>query len=188
MSSTLGREPRDGEPRRCRGTSSIPTVVIALVLLASSALHAQNVPLEYRVKAAYLFNFAKFIEWPNEPGPLTICVAGRNVFGDVLSETVKGETINGRPLAVRVLLEPEPGCHITFVPRGAAAPAYLRAARGFPELTVGESPDFIAQGGIVNFVVEGGSVRFEIDTAAAEHSGLRISSRLLRLARDPGGL
>jgi hypothetical protein len=162
--------------------------VLALVLLTSSVLHAQTVPLEYRVKAAYLFNFAKFIEWPVEPGPLTICVAGRNVFGDVLSDTVKGEAIDGRPLVVRVLLEPEPGCHITFVPRGAAAPAYLRAARSFPELTVGEAPDFIAQGGIINFVIESGSVRFEIDTAAAERSGLRISSRLLRLARGPGGL
>src|ERR1700752_5138115 len=132
------------------------TIVLTLLLLASSVLYGQDVPLEYRVKAAYLFNFAKFIEWPTEPGPLTICVAGRNVFGDVLSDTVKGETINGRPIVVRVLLEPEPGCHITFVPRGAAAPAYLRAARSLPELTVGESPAFIARGGIVNFVVEGG--------------------------------
>src|SRR5262245_34871882 len=143
MRITPGRGPRDSEPRPCLGFRPMPAIVMALVLLASSVLHAQTVPLEYRVKAAYLFNFAKFIEWPVEPGPLTICVAGRNVFGDVLSDTVKGETINGRPLVVRVLLEPEPGCHITFVPRGAAAPAYLRAARSFPELTVGESADFI---------------------------------------------
>ncbi|HEY6361355.1 MAG TPA: YfiR family protein [Vicinamibacterales bacterium] len=171
-----------------RGFDAMGATVVALMLAASSVLLGQDVPLEYRVKAAYLVNFTKFIDWPKEPGPLTICVAGRNVFGDVLSDTIRGETINGRPLAVRVLLEPEPGCHVTFVPRGAAAPAYLRAARSFPELTVGESPDFIAQGGIVNFVVEGGSVRFEIDANAAERSGLRISSRLLQLARDPGGL
>ena len=158
--------------------------VLSLLLAAFTALQAQEVPLEYRVKAAYLFNFAKFVDWPREPGPLTICVAGRNVFGNALSDTVRGETINGRPLTVRVILEPEPGCHITFVPRGAAAPAYLRAARSFPELTVGESPDFIAQGGIVNFVLDAGNVRFEIDAEAAERSGLRISSRLLRLARD----
>jgi hypothetical protein len=167
----------------------VKRLVLALVLLSSSILHAQEVPLEYRVKAAFLFNFAKFVQWPAaaDLGPIQICVAGRNVFGDALVETVRGETINGRPLAVRVILEPEPGCHIIFVPRGAATTAYLRAARSSPSLTVGETSEFIAMGGIVNFTVEGTSVRFEIDPEAAERAGLRISSRLLRLARLPGG-
>jgi YfiR/HmsC-like len=164
-------------------------LALVLALAASAALQAQEIPLEYRVKAAFLFNFAKFIEWPadSDSGPLQICVAGRNVFGDALVDTVRGENINGRPLAVRVILEPEPGCHIIFVPRGATTAAYLRAARSSPSLTVGEMPDFIAQGGIVNFTLEGTSVRFEIDAEAAERVGLRISSRLLRLARSPGG-
>jgi hypothetical protein len=162
--------------------------LLALALLSPAVLHAQEVPLEYRVKAAFLFNFAKFVEWPPaaDAGPLQICVAGRNVFGDALAETVRGENIHGRPLAIRVILEPEPGCHIIFVPRGAATAAYLRSARSSPSLTVGETPDFIAMGGIVNFVQEGTSVRFEIDPDAAERVGLRISSRLLRLARLPG--
>jgi hypothetical protein len=164
-------------------------LALALVL-ASAILQGQDVPLEYRVKAAFLFNFAKFVAWPadTDGGPLTICVAGRNVFGETLVDTVRGESINGRPLDVRVLLEPEPGCHIIFVPRGAATAAYLRAFRSTPVLTVGESPDFISQGGIVNFTLEGTSVRFEIDPEAAERAGLRISSRLLRLARTPGGV
>ena len=166
-------------------------VALALVLslLPSAIPWAQEVPLEYRVKAAFLFNFAKFVEWPAaaDAGPLQICVAGRNVFGEALVETVRGENINGRPLAIRVILEPEPGCHIIFVPRGAATTAYLRAARGTPSLTVGEMPDFISMGGMVNFTFEGTSVRFEIDSEAAERAGLRISSRLLRLARSPGG-
>jgi YfiR/HmsC-like len=165
-------------------------LALILALASSAILRGQEVPLEYQVKAAFLFNFAKFVEWPPEApaGPLQICVAGRNVFGDALVETVRGETINGRPLAVRVILEPEPGCHIIFVPRGAAAAAYLRAAGSSPSLTVGESPEFISQGGIVNFRLEGTSVRFEIDPEAAERAGLRISSRLLRLARAPGGV
>lgn len=164
-------------------------LALAVVLASSAILQGQDIPLEYRVKAAFLFNFAKFVEWPAETadGPLTICVAGRNVFGDALVDTVRGETINGRLLAVRVLLEPEAGCHMIFVPRGAATAAYLRTARSSPSLTVGESPDFIAQGGIVNFTLDGTSVRFEIDPEAAERVGLRISSRLLRLARAPGG-
>jgi len=164
-------------------------IIFAIVLVASAAARAQDVPLEYRVKAAYLFNFAKFVEWPAPAatGPIAICVAGRNVFGDALAETVRGEAIDGRPFAVRVILEPEPGCHIIFVPRGAATAAYLRAVRTSPALTVGESADFIEQGGIVNFTLEGANVRFEIDPQAAERAGLRISSRLLRLARGPGG-
>ena len=164
-------------------------LTFAIVLVASAAAGAQDVPLEYRVKAAYLFNFAKFVEWPAAAAadPITICVAGRNVFGEALSETIRGETINGRALAVRVIIEPEAGCQIVFVPRGAAASAYLGAARTSPSLTVGESPDFIEQGGIVNFTLEGANVRFQIDAGAAERAGLRISSRLLRLAREPGG-
>ena len=165
------------------------TLALVLALVSSTILQAQEVPLEYRVKAAFLFNFAKFVEWPAaaDAGPLQICVAGRNVFGEALVDTIRGENINGRPLAVRVILEPEPGCHIIFVPRGAATTAYLRAAKSSPALTVGETPDFITQGGIVNFTQDGTSVRFEIDAEAAERAGLRISSRLLRLARTPGG-
>jgi hypothetical protein len=151
-------------------------------------LLAQEVSLEYRVKAAYLFNFVKFVEWPQaaRSGPLTICVAGRDVLGDVLDRTVEGETVNGRPIVARRILEPTPDCHVVFVPRGAAAQAYLRPAQGAPVLTVGETPDFIENGGIVNFVLEGTNVRFEMNPAAADRVGIRISSRLLRLARVPG--
>jgi hypothetical protein len=148
-------------------------------------LFAKEVSLEYQVKAVYLFNFAKFVEWPAEAqaGPLTICVAGQNPFGDALDEALRGESVNNRSLTARVIPGPEPGCHVIFVPRGAATTAYLRAARGAPTLTVGETPDFLAQGGIINFILEGGKVRFQIDSKAAERADLRISSHLLRLAR-----
>jgi hypothetical protein len=150
-------------------------------------VHSGEVPLEYHVKAVYLFNFAKFIEWPSgaQTGPLTICVAGQNPFGELLDETLRGETVNDRPLAARVIPEPGPGCHIIFVPQGIATSAYLRAARGSPTLTVGEAPDFISQGGIIRFILEEGKVRFQIDPKAAERADLRISSHLLRLARPP---
>ena len=159
--------------------------VLLITPILSLSLHAQEPTLEYRVKAAYLFNFVKFVEWPPEAagGPLTICVAGRNPFGSVLSETIRGETVNGRPLVSRVILEPEPGCDVLFIPRGAAAPAYLRAARGTATLTIGEEPEIIARGGIISLDLEGTSVRFTINPAAAERGGLRLSSRLLQLAR-----
>lgn len=166
----------------------LAVISVSLLPLLPAQPSAQDVPLEYLVKAAYLFNFAKFVEWPGgaATGPVTFCVAGRDVFGSVLAETIRGEAIGGRALATRVILEPEPGCHVLFVPRGAAAGAYLRAAGGTPTLTVGEQADFLAQGGIVNFLIDGTNVRFEIDAEAAARAGLRISSRLLRLAREPG--
>lgn len=164
-----------------------------LALLAGMAMWpaaagAQEVTLEYSVKAAYLYNFVKFVEWPGPvqaDRPLTICVAAHNPFGSVLSETVQGERVGDRPIALRVILEPEPGCDVLFLPRDAAAPAYLRAVQSLPVLTVGETGDFIEKGGIINFVREGGNIRFEIDQDAAQHAGLRISSRLLRLGRVP---
>jgi len=148
---------------------------------------AQDVSLEYQVKAAYLFNFVKFVEWRAGRGnsPISICIAGRNPFGDVLADTIRGETINGRPLQARTILEPDAACNVVFVVQGAAAAAYLRSARGMPVLTVGESKDFIEQGGIIQFFIDQGKVRFEIDAEAAERADLHISSRLLRLGRDP---
>ena len=161
--------------------------LLAVVGAHAALLPAQGVSEEYRVKAAFLYNFLKFVEWPADlaSGPLTICVAGRNPFGTMLHNLVRDELINGRPIDARVILEPEPGCHVIFVPDGAASGAYLRAGRGTAALTVGESPTFLDQGGIANFYVDRGNVRFEINPAAAERAGIRISSRLLQLARIP---
>jgi hypothetical protein len=161
--------------------------VLVLLVTGAAALRAQDTTLEYRVKAAYLNNFLKFVEWPAVPGdgPVTICVAGRNPFGGALAATIDGEQVAGRPVTARTITTPGPGCHLLFVPEGAPAADYLRAAQGSPTLTVGESPDFIRRGGMINFVREGPNIRFEIDAAAAERAGLRISSRLLRLARMP---
>src|SRR5439155_1062756 len=99
-----------------------------------ASLFAKEVSLEYQVKAVYLFNFARFVEWPPEAqsGPLTICVAGQNPFGAVLDETLRGESVNNRPLTARVIPGPEPGCHVIFGPQGAPTTAYLRAARAAP--------------------------------------------------------
>jgi uncharacterized protein DUF4154 len=158
------------------------------VWAAMTPLAAQEqTSLEYQVKAAYLYNFVKFIEWPDatRQGPLTICIAENNPFGKALDDLVRGESIDGRAIAARVVSAPQPDCHVVFVPRGVAAGEYLRTARNAPVLTVGESADFVAQGGIINFVRDAGMIRFEIDQDAARRAGLQISSRLLRLAREP---
>jgi len=182
---------RNGRRARRCGVFFASLVALALPIAVSppASLIAKEVPLEYQVKAVYLFNFAKFVEWPPDapPGPLAICVAGMNPFGDVLDETLRGETVNDRPLNWRVIPGPEPGCHVIFVPHGAAAAAYLQAARSTPTLTVGETPEFLSQGGIINFILEAGKVRFQINPNAAERAELRISSHLLRLARASGG-
>ena len=172
---------------KCHRFSAGALSIGVLWVLSGVRFQATEVSLEYQVKAVYLFNFAKFIEWPAEapPGPITICVASQNPFGDVLEETLRGEMVNGRPLAMRVIPGPEPGCHVVFVPQGAATATYLRAVEGSPTLTVGETPDFLSQGGIISFILEGGKVRFQIDSKAAERADLRISSHLLRLARPP---
>ena len=160
------------------------TIVLGLAALAGPVAAQQDVTTEYRVKATYLFNFVKFVEWPEKTAmPLLICVAGRNPLGTTLEETIRGESINGRPLATELILDPDPRCDVVFVPRGATATAYLRAARGTPTLTVGEDPDFLTQGGIIAFYLDRANVRFSINPAAAERAMLRISSRLLALAR-----
>lgn len=162
---------------------TIPWLIAFAVLSAS--LRAQgDVSVEYQVKAEHLHNFVKFVEWPEKTtDPLLICVAGRNPFGPLLEETVRNETVNGRPLHTRVILEPDQECDVVFVPRGAATSAYLRASSGRPVLTVGEEGDFIAQGGIISMYLDPPNVKFTINPSAANRVNLRISSRLLQLAR-----
>lgn len=162
-------------------------VLLAALVGAAAQLRAQSAALEYQVKAAYLFNFIKFVDWPASAasGPLTICVARPDPFGTALTDIVQGESIGGRATVVRSIGQPDPACHVVFVPRSTAAATYLAAARNVPVLTVGETPHFGEDGGIIDFVLDGGMVRFEINQDAAKLAGLTISSRLLRLARTP---
>lgn len=168
-----------------RAARTIAVLLAAALVCGAAATGAQEVALEYRVKAAYLFNFTKFVDWPADPAgatPLTICVASPNPFGSVLAETIREERVNERPLQARTVRDAS-GCHVLFVPRGVPHQPYLRAARGQPILTVGETPAFLRDGGIISFVVEENKVRFDIGREAAARANLTISSRLLRLAR-----
>lgn len=148
--------------------------------------------LEYQVKAAFLYNFAKFVEWPADAfegagGAVILCVMGDDPFGDSLGNVVRGESLNGRRLAVHRTrdLSDLHACHVVFVPRSERSrqERILDALRHRGVLTVGESDGFLTGGGMIRFVLEQNKVRFDINLEAAEESGLKLSSRLLRLAR-----
>jgi hypothetical protein len=163
-------------------------LVIAALLITTNAT-AQTVD-EYRVKAAFVFNFAKFIQWPTEAfktpsDPLVICVVGQDQMADSLRETVNGNAIDGRPVIIRqIAIGQGPcDCHILFV--GASA---MKGFRSHPKeltgvLTIGETPGFAGDGGAINLKLEAGRVRFEINIAEAERQQLHISSKLLSLAQ-----
>jgi hypothetical protein len=167
-------------------------LLVALVFVLSGAaiatpgpVRAQPVASEYEVKAVFLYQFARFVEWPDQmDGPLHFCIAGVDVFDGALHDTLQGETIDGRPLAARQILAPEPGCHVLFIPDRSSGPIYLRAARQIPVLTVGEAPNFLDEGGIIRLFLDGSNIRFEVNLAAADQAGLRLSARLVQLARN----
>lgn len=161
-----------------------------LLLLAVPALLGAQTASEYDVKAAFLYNFTKFVDWPPDafpdPSSLKICVLGDNPFGNSL-QTVAGELVGNRKLTVMrtdSLAKPA-GCQVLFISRSERehVPQILAAVKGSPVLTVGDTKGFADDGVIINFVPEGSKVRFEINTDSAERARLRISSKLLQLAK-----
>jgi len=160
------------------------------ILLGIFPSTAHDRPVEYQVKAAFLYNFAKFIEWPNQAFPardsaFTICLADDS-FHTAVEKAVQGEVWNGRPLSVKQIDSGGDvrGCQVVYISRSAAQKSMeiLMAAANAPVLTVGETADFIAAGGIIRFTESGHRIRFEINPDAADRASLRVSSRLLRLA------
>jgi hypothetical protein len=159
------------------------------ILLATAACGQAADP--YRVKAAFLYNFAKFVEWPADAfkspaGPIVICVVGKNPFGDVLDEAIHGQAAQGKPFAVRQISDAAQmrTCHILFVSSSERKrlPSIFQEIKNCAVLTVGESDNFTAEGGIVNFRIEQGSIRLQINPDAATRQQLHISSKLLSLA------
>lgn len=170
----------------------VAAVFAVLVVLPRPAAAQRTV--ENDVKAAYLFNFTKFVRWPADGAAadqFRICVVGDQAFAISLDAIIKGESAAGRPL-VRV----EPGsvdaardCQILFIGKDARehGARLLAAVRELPVLTVGDAPTFLDQGGAIRFVRAGERLRFDVNTGAAARAGLEISSKLLRVARDVGG-
>jgi len=158
------------------------------------AASADSLPVsEYHVKAAFLYNFPKFVEWPDEVKGLpedliTVGVLGEDPFGSVLEQTLEGKTARGRKF--RVLRFPGVDdlrlCHVLFVnlPDPRQVETVLDALSNLPALTVGEGREFISQGGMIGLFLEGNKIRFEINAAAARRAGLEIRAPLLQLARS----
>ncbi|HXG66695.1 MAG TPA: YfiR family protein [Blastocatellia bacterium] len=147
---------------------------------------------EYEIKAAYLYNFAKFIDWPAEVfpyanAPIVIGVVGDDPFGHVLDQVINGKTVNGRPLTVRRLAAGQDlrACHILFISSSeeSRAAQIVGSLQGASVLTVGDMSRFIHLGGMIRFALTGNNVRFEIHVGRAERARLRLSSRLLSVAK-----
>ena len=149
-------------------------------------------PTDYQVKAAYLYNFGKFVSWPPKPDsstpskPFNLCVLGKDPFGSTLDSTVADESIDGRTVIVSRLskVQDSTPCSIVFVSHSEAGhlKAILEALRSSNALTVSDIPGFSDQGGMIEFVVSENRVRFEVNLLAAQHAGLALSSELLKVA------
>ena len=170
-----------------------PILCLGLIwLLALGGGRAQeSAPTEYQLKAAFLLNFAKFVEWPpaafaEATSPIVLGVLGNNPFGDVLERTVQDKAINSRSVLVKPFRSSveSTNCQILFISTSEKArlPEILASLRGASVLTVGEMDGFTEAGGIINFVRQGNKIRFQINESAAKKAGLKISSKLLSLA------
>lgn len=164
--------------------------LVVFAALCSGSAQAQLAD-EYEVKAAFLFNFGEFIEWPMESAsaaaPFRICVLGEDPFRENLRSSAGKRRIKGRDVEVlRPAASSEArGCQIVFISGSErrALRDILDSLRGSSVLTVGDMGGFAQSGGMIQLTVEEGRVRFEVNAEAAERAGLRISSRLLGLAR-----
>ena len=146
---------------------------------------------EADLKAAFLFNFAQFVEWPASAhaqtnSPFVIGVLGTNPFGKTLEELVQGESIQGHPIAVRQFSSTDSIglCHILFISASESSRLgeILQDLRNRPILTVGDMEAFARGGGMIRFITVQNRIRFRINLAAVREAGLTISSKLLRLA------
>lgn len=189
-SRTKSRSARPGLPAR------IPIAVILVGVLSGIFCRliaqpaGQQQPLEYQVKAAFLLNFTKFIDWPHpetpdRDSPFGICVLGDDPFGTVLDQIVEGETVQGRKLVVQRVMRPAPAsCRVLFISQSEKDVPGMLAELSGAVLTVSEGAGFLREGGMIGFVIDNHRVRFNINLAAADKAGLKISSKLLNVARS----
>ncbi|WP_300451441.1 YfiR family protein [Accumulibacter sp.] len=174
---------------RCR----TPLLAVALALVAGwpGQACAQSAPAEENtLKAAFVYNFAKYTDWPDElwsrSPTLRVCTVGeRGGFAQAVAALANKPAVRGKEVEVRQLARPEEasGCHFLVVAGRARMAEWTRAVRLAPVLTVGDAEGFATSGGIIGLYAEGDRLRFEINQEAAQRAGLKLSSQLLKLAR-----
>lgn len=175
------------KPHRRPRRPYLAAIPIAIFWCTAIRLPAQPPSLEYAVKASYLYKFSPFLTWPPQTfpapaSPFNLCLIGDDPFGEVLDDAVRGQKVDGHPIAVKRLstMAAAAGCHILSIGRSAPQGAAASLA-GQPVVTVTDKSRGV-EGGMIEFVMQGGRVRFEIDEAAAKAGGITISSKLLALA------
>ena len=165
--------------------------LLLFCLFFSLSCFAQSQPTEYQIKAAFLFNFAKFIEWPPNAfpktnSPIVIGVLGKNVFGTDLKTTIRDKTVNNRRFQFEeyTSVAQATNCQILFISPSEKdnLPGIIEGLHNASVLTVSETDEFIQAGGMINFILQDNKVRFQISDDAAKKAGLKISAKLLTLA------
>jgi YfiR/HmsC-like len=182
--------------QRTRRTGIILAVLVCAHIVAAPIARAQDALSEYQVKAAYLFNFLKFVEWPDDSfadslAPIVIGVVGEDPFGSALPQVTIGKTVQGRDLVIHKYHSGEDlrGAHILFISPSEKKrlPMILSSLRGSSVLTVADTEGFLDAGGMIQFLNENDRVRFAISVEATSRAKLKMSSKLLSLAKVVGG-
>jgi hypothetical protein len=178
---------------RCPRRPLLYATVVTLVwtLVAVPFLWAQGPkPTDYDVKAVYLYNFGRFVEWPAsiaaKSDSFTVCVLGQDPFGPALDAALAGETIGGKSVAAKRISAPQEAasCQILFMSSAedSRLNKILETLDKGAVLTVSDMPQFSQRGGMIQFVLEGKKVRFEVNLTAVQRAGLTLSSELLKVA------
>jgi hypothetical protein len=171
-------------------------LLVVFLLFAPSTSYSQALPeLEFRVKAAYLLNFGRYVTWPTGAlqEELFICTVGRDPFGTILDQVALGRRVQERSVVVRHQLsisDAADACHIVYVSPDLPESVQRRAVEAMstrPILTVGDHPGFLDHGGILKFVYVEDTIRFSVNLNAARDADLEISSRVLALATSVRG-
>lgn len=164
--------------------------LLTSILLLLSRSYAQT-PTEQQVKAVYIYNFVNFVEWPENAfeksaDPFVIGIAGSETYSKLVEELVKGETYKGRSIEVRNIADQEgaKACHVLFIDHTCQIVNQLiLTTKGRPVLTVSETEDFLADGGMIRFFLDYSKVKIEINQKLASDHNLQVSAKLLRLSK-----
>jgi len=177
-------------PHRCV-QNAVLVAALALTVSLPAPRAAAGAADEYSLKAAFLYQFTKYVSWPTDPeGPIAICVLGDDPFGPILDETLVGKSATGRSLVARRIgsVRESVACRILFVSRSERTrlDATLAALADRPILTVADMDGFPQRGGMINLKLDDERIRLEVNLDNAERTGLKIRSELLRLAEIVG--